>query len=261
MVALVDLNQFFPFILLLIRVTSVFFLIPLFGEARVPASIKIMLGISLSFFYANVYKFEPVNFESMRLVEVVFFVGQEIILGLSFGYVVRIAFNAMAVASESISQSSGLSAAAMFNPAFGGQQTFIGHLFYIMTVFIFFSSGCDVVLLSALGDTMRELPFGSIALSLGLIKSLLTTGSMILDMALRLAGPMLFCLFIINLGMGVSGRIIPSLNVISLSFLITVGAALWLTWMFLPYYVHALEGTLSLLGSWLEQLIRGLHGG
>jgi len=260
MVSIIDFDQAFSFFLLLVRVGGIIVMFPLFGEMNVPSPVKILLSISISFFFYKVLSPAPVAFESLHILEIILIVLKEFVLAMIIGFVFRMAFFVVISGSEALAQTSGFAASRLFNPQLNQATSVISDLFFFLVILVFFAVDGEVLMLRVIALTFKGIPLGHITLSQSTLEALIGSGSAIFQLAIRLIGPILFCLFIINTGMGIAGRVVPTLNVWAMSFTVTLGATLWLLWLFLPYYVNAIESIFSQTEFMIFDLIGDLGG-
>lgn len=260
MATVVDFATIFPFFLILLRVAGLVALVPLFGDVLVPPSVKILFSCALALFFFNVFKLPPINPDTISLLEIVMLIVKEFLLGVIIGMMFRLAFFCVTGASEAIAQASGFSASRIFNPHFDTHETVMSTLFFLVAVLVFFSTGGEVLFLRVIHRLFTDIPLGQMHVDEKLIRGVLATGTTVLQLSLRMAGPMLFCLALINIGMGVAGRVVPTLNVMALSFTVTLGATLWLVWLFLPAYVSTIDSIFSSSEHLLEEMIAGMRG-
>ena len=260
MESVVDLSQGMTFFLMLMRVSGVIFLLPLFGDINVPSLIKIFLSIVLTFFFFNVFKVSPIGVDQVQTLELVAFVFKEFVIGMIIGYLFRMMFFVVVGASEAISQTSGFAASRLFNPQTQMQETVLTEIFFLLTVLVFFAVNGETLVLRVLHRLFSDIPLGHLNINENLIRAIVGTGSLVVQLAVRLAGPMLFCLVLINVGMGIAGRVIPSLNIIALSFTFTLGATLWLLWIFLPSYIGVIDNLFVVAEQMIFEIIGGMCG-
>lgn len=258
---LINYDQGFSFLLLLVRVSGIIFMLPLYGDVRVPPLVKILFSLIISWFFYNKAQIHPVDVSSLALGEMVLFIMKELILAVTIGFLFRMVFFVVIASAEAISQTSGFSGSRLFNPHFDTSETVIAELFSLLVVLLFFSVRGETLVLRVLDTLFHFVPLGHAQFNDDLVRAIIGSGTQVLQMGLRLAGPLLFSLMFINLGMGVAGRIVPALNVMALSFTITLAACLWLIWLFLPAYVNVLESVFSSTEQWLLDAVGRMSGG
>jgi len=258
--ATLNVEQAFVFFLLLLRITGIIIFIPLFGDVNVPPTIKLLLSISITYFFFRIFQIQEVSFSTLNALEIFLFIIKEFALGVIIGYLFRLTFFIVSASAEAVSQTSGFAASRMFNPQMNQTSSVIGDLFFFMAVFMFFAVKGEVLLLRVIHHVCTFIPLGHLEINEGALKALIGTGSLILQIAARLAGPFLFCILLVNMGMGIAGRLVPTLNVMALSFTITLAASLWLIWLFLPFYVNAIDGIFNNSEHLLFQILGGMGG-
>ena len=113
-VGLVDIGvETQKFILVFIRVLSMIWLLPLFQSRSISVGYKAGLSLTIAFLI-----FQPVSMPDLKGdgYRILVAVGQEILVGLSVGFFVRVLFSMVSAAGELISMQSGLSFARTMDP-------------------------------------------------------------------------------------------------------------------------------------------------
>jgi len=144
-------------------------------------------------------------------------IGRELAVGVSMGFMLRLAFEAGALAGELVSQGTGLSFAQMADPLRGVNSGVVGQWFYLAFGLLFFTLNGHLALVSLLVDSYRSLPIGSalpdVAAMLEIAPALFVH---VLRAATGLALPVMVAMLAVNLAFGVLGRAAPALNPIQL---------------------------------------------
>ena len=144
-------------------------------------------------------------------------VARELAVGASMGFMLRLAFEAGAMAGELISQGTGLAFAKMSDPLRGVNSGVVGQWFYLAFGLLFFTANGHLALVSLLVDSYRSLPIGT---ALPDVQQMLEVAPMLFGHVLRaavgLALPVMVAMLAVNLAFGVLGRAAPALNPIQL---------------------------------------------
>lgn len=198
-----------------LRIGAMLMAMPLIGTRVVPARVRVMLAITLSVTMAPILPPVPVwnQFDAAAVLTI----ARELAIGISIGFVLRLVFEAGAIAGEMIAQGTGLAFAQMSDPLRGGSSGVIGQWFYLLFGLLFFTANGHLALISLLMDSYKSLPIGT---SLPDTQALLSMApSFVLQVfrgALTLAIPLTVAMLAVNLAFGVLARAAPALNPIQL---------------------------------------------
>jgi len=197
------------------RVGGLFMVSPLFGTRSVPRRVKAMLVMSVAFVMAPLAGAPPPlpGIDPLTILTV----AREILIGVAMGFVLRLAFEAGALAGELIAQGTGLSFAVLADPLRGTNAGVVGQWFYLSFSLLFLAMNGHLMLIELLADSWKVVPLASAWTpnpeNLRLIPEF--AGQMFM-VGLQIALPVVLAMLVINLAFGVMSRAAPSLNPIQL---------------------------------------------
>ncbi|MGE8280827.1 MAG: flagellar biosynthetic protein FliR [Stenotrophomonas sp.] len=195
----------------MLRIGAMLMAMPMVGTHAVPARVRAMLAIALAVALAPVLPPVPL-FEGFNST-IVLSILRELAVGVSIGFLLRLIFEAGAMAGEMIAQSTGLAFAQMADPMRGGSSGVIGQWFYLMFGLLFFAGNGHLALISLLVDSYKALPIGTALPDPHAMLALAPTLALqIFRGALSLALPLVVAMLAINLAFGVLARAAPALN-------------------------------------------------
>lgn len=199
----------------MLRIGALLMAMPMVGTRAVPARVRALLAVALSVALAPVLPPVPLfqGLDSLTVLTIL----RELAVGVSMGFLLRLIFEAGAMAGELIAQSTGLAFAQMSDPLRGGSSGVIGHWFYLMFGLLFFTSNGHLAVISLLVDSYKALPIGTALPDPQAMLALAPTLALhIFRGALSLALPLVVAMLAINLAFGVLARAAPALNPIQL---------------------------------------------
>jgi flagellar biosynthetic protein FliR len=204
--------------LMFIRIGSIIFALPLFGDEPVSVKIRVFLSLSISFIVIPLYQ-QKWSFIAPN--DVIAFGGlalQEIMIGLVIGYFGRLIFDGFVRASTVCGYQMGFGTASLMMPGDGEMATSFDAFHRIMIVLIFFTLGMHHLFLGAIFETFEQIAPGGAVFSKGL--STLSVSSVVnfFVTTLKLAAPILVALSFTMAAMGLVARAVPQMNVFTLSF-------------------------------------------
>jgi flagellar biosynthetic protein FliR len=210
-------QQFYLFVLVLTRVSGLLLTAPIFGPRSVPMRVRAFLAIGLSLIITplqiGVEHVEPGN-----LVDLLVLMGREALLGLSLGLAVLILFTGLQVTGHVIGQISGMSLADVYDPTFESEVSVFAQLLDLVALAVFLVIGGQRQVLSALLDTFRARPVGTLDFPAHLVDTLVGLMSESFVVALRAAAPIMVALLMSVLILGLISRTLPQLNVMAVGF-------------------------------------------
>ena len=203
-----------------LRVSGFVLTAPAASETSVPGMVKIVLTLALAFILAPLVQV-PVGlsiFSASGMLAAVL----ELLIGVSIGLVVQVAFEALNFAGQSISLTMGLGFATLVDPQHGAQTPVLGQMFMFFGTLTYLALDGHLMLISALAASFQQLPIGAARLDHDFPMMLVLWGARVFDTGLLIALPIVIALIIVNLGLGVVTRAAPQLNLFGIGFTITL---------------------------------------
>jgi flagellar biosynthetic protein FliR len=214
--------QFVPvFVLVVFRLAAMSLYAPLFGSTRIPRQVRVLLLLVLA---AGI---TPGVHPPARLPDstwsLALGIGGELAFGLAMGMVLSFVFVAVQWAGEIIGQQMGLSLGEVFDPQFGGQSTVMGDLYFMFTLVVFLLVGGHREMIRAVRASFDALPLLSVGINHDVLTLLLDLLHAATILAFKLAAPVLVTMLIVDLVLGLIGRTIPQMNVMSAALSVRAG--------------------------------------
>lgn len=202
-----------------IRIGMAFWVMPVFGDTRVPAQARLMLAFIISLLLAPMMKDMPVvdPFSAGALVLAV----EQLLFGLLFGLCVQLLYMVMTTAGQILSMQMGLAMAVMNDPVNGDSAPIISQVMMVFCALLFLGLNGHLVVLDILVQSLRSWPPGS-SLDLIDMKGVIGLFGWSIGAALLLTLPAVVAMLMVNLTFGVMNRTAPSLNIFSLGFPMTL---------------------------------------
>ncbi|WP_045736982.1 flagellar biosynthetic protein FliR [Xanthomonas sp. MUS 060] len=199
----------------MLRIGAMLMVMPLVGTRAIPARIRVILAATLSMALAPLLPPVP-NWNGFDAA-VVLGVARELAVGASMGFMLRMIFEAGAMAGEMISQSTGLGFAQMADPLRGVNSGVIGQWFYLAFGLLFFTANGHLAVVALLVDSYKALPIGNalpdaqamIAVAPDFFMSMMRG-------AVSLALPVIVAMLAVNLAFGALAKAAPALNPIQI---------------------------------------------
>ncbi len=193
---------------------------PIASETSIPARVKIVMTLALAVLIAPL---APVPaalsiFSGAGLLTAV----QEILIGVSIGMVMELAFEALTFAGQTVSMTMGLGFATLVDPQRGASVPVLGQMFMIMGMLTYLAINGHLVLLGALANSFQTLPIGAANIDRNFLLAVATWGARIFETGLLVALPAVIALVIVNMALGVVTRAAPQLNLFGIGFTITL---------------------------------------
>ncbi|MEF7613209.1 flagellar biosynthetic protein FliR [Aquincola sp. MAHUQ-54] len=207
-----------------LRVLALFSALPVLGQRSVPARVRVALSFLIAVCaQAGLPEMPVVPLDSGLGFMLV---AQQVVIGLTLGFAVRIVFAAVEFAGELMGLQMGLNFAGFFDPATGGQATATSRFLGTMVSWMFIVIGGHLLIIDAVLQSFRVFPVAPEPFAF--IRALRPEvwGAEIFSMGLWIAMPLVGMLLFVNLVLGLISRVASQMNVFSIGFPITLGVGL-----------------------------------
>ncbi|WP_102346931.1 flagellar biosynthetic protein FliR [Bacillus sp. Marseille-P3661] len=252
------INQFPVFLLIFIRVTSFFVTVPLFSYRNIPNSYKVGLSIFLS--YLMFFSLErPI----LTIDETYFMlILKEILVGLMIGLIAFMIMSAIQIAGGFIDFQMGFAIANVIDPQTGAQSPITGQYLYTFALLLLLVVNGHHLLLDGIFYSYKLIPLEQPWLPLGserLAEFVTKTFNTMFIIAFQMAIPIVGCLFLVDLALGITARTVPQLNIfvvglplkILVSFIlliITMPVFIMLFQQLFESMLHTMRGFMEIIG-------------
>jgi flagellar biosynthetic protein FliR len=237
----VDLSALLPYgsswltcvFLLSLRVGATFAMSPLLSAGVMPGPVRALLVLGLSAALSLALPPPALQVDLLDNLGLLFVVGfTELALGACLGLGIQLAFAAVSFAGQLLDTQIGFGLAQIFNPLSDSRGSIVGTAVDQLAVVMFFVLNIHHVLLRGLAWSLERYPVGQPwPMSAALVPLLKQVSAMFL-LGFALAAPIVFCVLLVELALGVVAQSLPQMNmlVIGLPVKIVVGLMALAVW-------------------------------
>ncbi|CAN5464684.1 N/A [soil metagenome] len=205
------------FVLVLFRLAGMMIFAPLFGSAKIPKRVKVLLALVLAMAMTS-----SIHQREVALPETTWGlalgIGSELAFGLALGMVVSFVFIAAQWAGEIIGQQMGLNISEVLDPQFGGGGSLVGDLYFMLAMMVFLSPLVNGhhALIRGVRMSFDALPLMTAGVNDNVLELLIGMLQSSAALAVQLAAPMLMTMLIVDLSLGCIGKAMPQMNVMAM---------------------------------------------
>lgn len=227
---------------------------PVLGNRSVPAQVKVGLAIAITVVLVPSLPPPPAVEPASGIGLLI--LGQQLLIGIALGFVMRIVFDAVEMAGQMIGLQMGLGFATFFDPQTAGQVPVVGQFLGITVLLVFLAINGHALVLSVLAESFRLLPVGQIGLGAGGFGFLASWGAQIFAIGLVLALPVIAALLVANAAFGLLTRAAPQINIFSVGFPFTLLAGFVALYLSMPHFMPVFD---RLFASGIEAMVMVLR--
>ena len=249
-----SLEQMQGFFWVLVRVSIMFFLLPLFGARGIPTIWKAGLSIVVALVLTPVVP--PIRNLPTTLPELVIGVTAEAVLGLILAVSIKMLFTIVQMAGQFMSFQMGFGMARAIDPQTGVQSTVLTQFMYLFTILFFFAIDGHHIFIRALAASFYMVPPNSLSFDPSLTEVLIRISGNMFMMGVKIAAPIMVSLFLSNLCLGIVARTVPQVNILMVGFPINLCLGLILFSLILKNISPLLTDLFNSMGEILSHLIQ-----
>jgi flagellar biosynthetic protein FliR len=224
------------FALALVRAAAWLFFSPPFNTRMVPVSVKAGIAASLALAAAPRLAATDLPYDTSGFLIAL---ATQALVGFSLGMLTTVLVNALQAAGALVDLFAGFSLAAVYDPVNDAHVAVFGRFYELLAATLLFTTNAYLVLVSGWFRSFEVVPAGGLAVAD--VTDLFTRNlGHFFIAAIEVAGPVLGCLFLAEVMLGVLSRAAPSLNVFSLAFPLRVIVALVVVGFALPLVAPAI---------------------
>jgi flagellar biosynthesis protein FliR len=225
-----------PLVWPFLRALALFTSLPVLGTRTVPLRVRISLAALIAI--AAQPTLPPLAPEVASVVlgspQSLLLVLQQVVIGLSLGFAVRVVFAAVEYAGEVTGLQMGLNFAGFFDPVSATSATASSRFFGTMVAWLFIVMGGHLIVIAALVQSFSAFPVGPEPFAFVRQMQPHRWGAEIFATWLWIALPLVTMLLFVNLVLGAISRVAPQINIFAIGFPITLSVGLLGLLMTLP---------------------------
>lgn len=237
-------QQVLGFFAVLARVAPLFLVAPLFSSRSMPPRVRGIASVAIAIGLA------PIVTRGAQMptdvLGITFLLGKEMIIGLSYSFVLACLFAAVATAGTLLDFSVGFAFGAAIDPLTGNNSAVISQMYMMFATAIFVVIGGVEWVIQGLARTYDIVGVTQMPALGDMVQGAAQAFAQIFVSAIEICGPILLALMIADAALGMVSRVAPSLNVFAVGFAVKIGVGLILLGVTLPF-----------VGGWIGDAIQG----
>lgn len=220
-----------PIFLLSLRIATVLAMTPVLYAMPIPARVRAIVVLALAVTIAAGLQ-KPVGISVDGAGQWIQAALVEMALGATLALGVLVAFAAFSMAGNLLDVQIGFGLAQVFDPVSQRPSALLVSTFNYVAVLVFFLVDGHHALLRALAYSVEAFPLGAPWSAEAVAGSVLKQASGLFSLGFALAAPVVFCILMVELALGVVSRNLPQINMLVLGIptKIVVGFAVLSLW-------------------------------
>lgn len=239
----------------LTRVAALVSVAPVLGSRVMPRRLRLMVALALTWailpFVPPVPVVEPLGPTGLLVV------AQQVLIGLSMGFLLRLVFGALELGGQMIATQMGLGFASLVDPQSGAQSPLLSQFYTLLGTLVFLGLNGHLLLVRLLVDSFAALPVAATGADRDLLWTVANWAGRMFGGAILISLPAIASLLVVNLAFGVMTRAAPQLNIFAVGFPIGLILGLLIVLYSLPTLLHQLDSLFAEAFGGIGQLTGG----
>ena len=220
-------------VLIITRISMIFFIVPFFGNVNIPVRIKIALSFFLSLIIMNSVDYSAVSYQGMLGYSIL--IAQEAVTGLLIGIGSGFTLYILNFSGHMLDMEIGFSMAMEMDPTTQVQTTISATFLTAVFMLMFIASDMHYFLIDAVVDSYKVSPIGEGIVSPNLYKIFVQYVIDYFVIGFRIILPVFACILVINVILGILARIAPQMNMFVFGMQLKVFAGLSLIFILMNF--------------------------
>ncbi len=238
------------FVLVLIRISTLLFMFPIFSSRTIPLQIKVAISIILSMLFTPVAIPLTQDFP-VTIPRFLYIIAAELFLAMVLSLMIRFIFAGIQVAGQMVGIQMGLGVANIMDPQSGTQSIIVAQFAYTISLLLFLVADGHHALIRVVAESFTIIPPGlilSLHLDASLVEAMVSAGSQMFALSVKLMAPVMGILLITQVALGILAKLVPQINMLMISLNLNVGLGL----LFFGFTMHCFW---PVLGRYLRESI------
>lgn len=248
--------QFETMLLVLVRVSSMLALVPVFSQTQIPQLLRFAIGLVLAFVIVRTV---PAIAPLHGLGELTVAILAQFFVGLVFGFVALLLFTGIQFAGEIIDIQMGFAVVNIINPQTSQSVTVIGEFQLALATLLYLAADAHHALISGIAQSFQLVPLPFTATPELVAGDLVHFFTQALFIVFEIAAPVAIALFLVNVMLGLMARVAPQMNVFAVGFPLQIGVGLIMLIVAMPLFGAVFPSLLDQSNHQLSTVLRAMR--
>lgn len=219
------LSEYQILILVLVRVSGLFIISPIFSRVNLPETYKVSFSLLISLILMNVIDgpSEPMP-DLLLMIECI----KELLIGFMIGFISYLFFSVFFIVGQIIDVQIGFGIVSVLDPQSNIQIPITGNFYQIIATLAFLVINGHHVLIQALVTSYDYVPIGKVTLSVGMLNQFISIVGKLFILGFKIGSPILVTIILVDVLLGILAKTMPQMNVfiVGMPLKIMIGLAL-----------------------------------
>lgn len=222
------------FMAIFTRLSGLFASAPLFSTYPIPTQVKIWLAAVIAFILFPIVQANSSFAVATSVPALTLILFKEFLIGFAIGFCANVLFIGVELGVNTFAIQMGLSADQALNPTSGATSPVITQAYTYLATMIFLASGAHQWLFAAIYNSFKSMPVGYVInFSPAIVEQIIVVTGQIFSVGLGIALPIFGVLFITDILLGFTSKMMPQMNIFMVSMPLKIYLGLLLSLIFM----------------------------
>lgn len=227
-------------LLILVRITTIVMLVPVFGFRGVPARVKIGLSLMLTYLLVPIVYDEAMAMPP-HLLLLPTMILKEFLVGAIIGFTTALLFTGIQASGQFVGVQMGFGIVNVLDPTTNQQVSIIGEFQYLLALLIFLAIDGHHFLLKALRRSFDLVPLSTGRISGICAERVIEMSADVFEIVIKIGAPVMVALFLVQIVTAILARTVPQMNIFIVGFPLKIGVGLLGVWASLFFFVYVFK--------------------
>jgi len=228
------------FALILVRMTGLFIISPVFGRNNVPVYVKIGFSVIMSLLLVNTIQVNDLSYIN-NIYQFLLIVLKEFITGLMIGFVSYMFFSVVYLAGQLIDIQIGFGMVNVLDPASNIQVPITSNFYFIISMIVFLGMRGHHMLIKAVFDSYEFVPLGGAVFDDRIVEDFIRIFGEVLVTGVKIAAPVTAAILLTDVALAILSKTSPQMNVFIVGMPLKVIIGLAVIMLSLPLFIMLLD--------------------
>lgn len=253
------IQRFLIFLLVLVRMASIFVISPIFSRQNMPSYLKIGLALFCTFIISPMLVNSNIEYYSILYFLILVF--KELLIGIILGFVSYLVFSSLLVAGQIIDVQVGFGMVNIVDPINNIQVPLFGNFLYLLALNILLITNGHHIFISSLVESYVFVPIDGLKITGTLINNIINVFTESFIIGFKIGLPIIAAVLLAEVALGILARTVPQMNVFIVGLPLRIIVGLLSLIFIMPGFVNTLDYVFDKLYAFIGIVLRSMTKG
>ena len=232
------LSNYQILILVLVRVSGLFIVSPIFSRTNLPDMYKVGFSLLIAIILMNTVKGPTAPMGDLLLIiECI----KELLVGFIIGFISYLFFSVFFIVGQIVDVQIGFGIVSVLDPESKIQIPITGNFYQMMATLIFLVINGHHVLIEALVRSYDFIPIGTVKISPNMVEQFISIIGKLFILGFKIGSPILVTIILVDILLGILAKTMPQMNIFVVGMPLKIMAGLALIVATMPIFFMTLH--------------------